>query len=364
MGEMMRQFAYLSYWICMCGVLAVVANLLLHPERFTNPWTVLATGLALACFIAVPCFPLPSWVGYLVLFVILSVQPETNVAVITLMAPFFAAFVAYRGHLVAALCGSFLILGSASINPLEGIFLPSDWLAATIWAVILGAGNATGYAFYRVVEAKNGVVSEDNDLRDSLARVLHDSVATPLTSVVVRAETLSIRKGIEEDVVTDIKFLAEQARDSMRKVRSFLQDLENGVETRSLESQQVFHEQLRIFYNFLKEHGFTVQAPVDSTELQLGAERLLVLREVLVEIATNILKYAKPRSQVTIGISEVDGYTLISFENIISSEDMGSDFSTGLGLQMMSQSLRGIGGASCVAASDTTWRLKVKLPSQ
>ena len=352
----------LSYWTGALGLLAVTGNLLLQPASFTNLGTLLAVVLNLACLIVVPCFPLPAWLSYLVLFLFLSLQPEISVLVITFIAPVMTGLVVYRGYLVTGLCGSWLLWYSASINPLEGIFFPSDALASVIWAVFLGAAIIVGHVLYRNASVKRTYEYEDQARRESLARTLHDAVATSLTSVVVRAETMSLRNGIDKEIAADLGLIARQARHAMKEVRGLLQVLENGVESRTSDPQQSFAKQLQNTCGFLKSHGYTVDAPGSWPELLLDAEGLAVLKEILAEVSANILKYAEPSSLIEIQINEHGNNAVICLSNSIGAAGHDASKGTGLGLLMISQLIESIGGESRVSASVSSWNLKLKLP--
>lgn len=58
---------------------------------------------------ASPRFPLPIWAGYLVLFLLLSMQPDIRVIAFTFFTPVISAIVAYRGHSTAATIGIILL---------------------------------------------------------------------------------------------------------------------------------------------------------------------------------------------------------------------------------------------------------------
>ncbi|QQU78425.1 hypothetical protein I6I72_05940 [Corynebacterium striatum] len=87
----------------------MAANFFLHPDSFANPWAIPAAALNLVSLMAAPRFPLPTWAGYLVLFLLLSMQPGIRVIAFTFFTPVTTAIVAYRGHTTAATIGIILL---------------------------------------------------------------------------------------------------------------------------------------------------------------------------------------------------------------------------------------------------------------
>lgn len=358
----------LPYWTGLIGILAVTVNFFLQPGNFTNPWTIPATALNLVCLTAVPRFPLPTWAGYLVLFLLLSVQPDIRATAFTFFAPLAATVVAYRGHTVAAAAGSTLIWYSGSVNPSEGVLLPPDLLASIVWALFLAAAVLIGHILHRVIIQRRDLMEQwDNDIRArraELARALHDSVAASLTSVVMRTETLSLRQGFTDETQAELAAIAEQARDSMKEVRGLLRILSSDSSFRSSDSEASATDLLYQIASFLKTHGFTVETKGSFRTVSLNTDGLVVLREVLKEVSTNIIKYANPGSTVLLNVEDHDGYVTISFINTVGSRNPASDLATGLGLPAISQLAEGIGGDIRTVSSSTRWNTELRIPQQ
>nr|WP_256472853.1 histidine kinase [Corynebacterium lipophilum] len=207
----------------------------------------------------------------------------------------------------------------------------------------------------------------DNDIRarrTSLARALHDSVAASLTSVVMRAETLSLQQGFAAEIQVELAAIAEQARDSMKEVRGLLRILSSDSSSCSSDLEPSAADQFHQIVSFLKAHGFTVETRGSFRALSLNPNGLVVLREVLKEVATNIIKYANPGSTVTLTVEDHDGYVTISFINTVGSRKPASDLTTGLGLPAISQLAEGIGGDMRTVSSSTRWNTELRIPQQ
>lgn len=356
----------LSYWTGLIGILAVATNFFLEPDSFTNLWTIPATALNLVCLMTVPRFPLPTWVGYLVLFLLLSVQPDIRITVFTFIAPVIATLVAYRGHPVAAAGGSVLLWYAGSVNLTAGVLVPPDLLASVIWAVFLATAVLIGHVLHRIITQRKDLMGQwDNDVRtrrETLARALHDSVATSLTSVVMRAETLSLQQGLTADTQAELTAIADHARTSMKEVRGLLRVLNGESSHRPADSEPPAADQLHQVTDFLKAHGFTVDATGARLHLPLDADSLVILREILAEIATNIIKYAEPRSTVNLAVEHHESHATISFTNTVSSRTQDSHLATGLGLPAITQLAASVGGAIRMVSNSTHWKTQLRLP--
>lgn len=165
--------------------------------------------------------------------------------------------------------------------------VPPDLLAPAIWAVFLATAVLIGRVLHRIITQRRDLIEQwNNDVRtrrETLARTLHDSVATSLTSVIMRAETLSIQQGVATDIQAELAAMAAQARDSMKEVRDLLRILNNDSPPRSSDSEPSVANQLYQIANFLKAHGFTVETTGASPSLLFSADSLVILREVLTE---------------------------------------------------------------------------------
>ena len=269
---------------------------------------------------------------------------------------------------MAAATGSTLLWYSGSINPSAGVLLPPDLLASLIWAAFLAAAVFIGHVLHRIITQRKDLIGQwHNDVRtrrESLARTLHDSVATSLTSVVMRAEALSLQQGLAENTQMELAMIAEQARNSMKEVRGLLHVLSSGSSPRPADSQPSAVDQLYQVADFLETHGFTVETTGTQLDISLDVDSLVILREILAEIATNIIKYAEPRSTVNLVGEGDESHVIIRFSNVISSRSQTSHLTTGLGLPAISQLAESAGGATRTISNSTNWQTDLWLPRQ
>ncbi|WP_430869281.1 histidine kinase [Corynebacterium striatum] len=244
--------------------------------------------------------------------------------------------------------------------------VPPDLLASAIWAVFPATAVLIGHVLHRIITQRRDLIEQwNNDVRtrrETLARTLHDSVATSLTSVIRRAETLSIKQGIEADTQAELAAMAAQARDSMKEVRDLLRILNNDSPPRSSDSEPSVANQLYQIANFLKTHGFTVETAGASPSLLFSADSLVILREIPTETATNIIKYAEPRSTVNLTIEDHGGHVTISFVNAVSSSTQNLRLATGLSLPTISRLAENLGGSIRTVSSSVQWETKMRKP--
>lgn len=358
----------LTYWTGLFGILAVSINFLLEPDVFANPWTILAAVLNIACLIAISRFPLPAWAVYLVLFLLLSAQSDIRITAFTFIAPVVAATVTYRGHTATAAAGSLLLWYSGSINPSDGILLPPDLLASVIWGVLLATAVLIGYMFRRVITQRKDLIREWNtDIRtrrETLTQTLHDSVATSLTSVVMRAETLSLRPGLAAGIKSELTAIAEKARLSMKEVRDLLHILSSDSHSQSTEPDPSTSDQLQEASTLLKEHGFAVSTTGSWPNISLNADKLVFLREILAEIVINIVKYAEAGSTVDLTVSDQETHVTIGFANAVRRGVQAADLSSGLGLPTISRLTARIGGSVRTVSNSSQWKTELCLPRE
>ena len=150
----------------------------------------------------------------------------------------------------------------------------------------------------------------------------------------------------------------------MKEVRGLLRILSSDSSFRSSDLEASATDLLYQIASFLKTHGFTVETKGSFRTVSLNTDGLVVLREVLKEVSTNIIKYANPGSTVLINVEDHDGYVTISFINTVGSRNPASDLATGLGLPAISQLAEGIGGDIRTVSSSTRWNTELRIPQQ
>lgn len=94
----------------------------------------------------------------------------------------------------------------------------------------------------------------------------------------------------------------------------------------------------------------------------LNAEGLVIFREILAEIATNILKYAEPESTVGITVQDDEDDAIIRVANAPRDIRPRAHLSTGVGLPAISQLAVAVGGEIRTVSNSTTWVTELRIP--
>lgn len=355
----------LGIWTGAVGVIAITVNLLSAPEQWTSPWIILLALAHVWCLAAVTRRPLPTWAAFLLIYLAVAFVAELRITAFVFLAPVMAGLVAYRGHLAAAACGAALIAYAGSIDPLGGDYFPTDLVGPLVWVLLLVAAVLVGRTLHQKNRQHRELVdrwrTDVQQRRDALARSLHDSVATSLTSIVMRAEALNLRHDLDPDTGTELGHIADHARSSMSEVRGLLRVLSDDLVERPAESEPSLLEQLDDIAELLRAHGFQVDLHTDRPRRRLTADQLVAFRQIGKELSTNVLKYAEPDSRVQLRLEDVDGSLIVSFRNVIRTGRPASYLASGLGLPGLAQLAGGIGGTLSTDSDERHWRTTLTL---
>ena len=358
----------ISLWIGIFGVIAFAINFYVTPEAFMRPWIVVATALTIFLMFLVAWFPRLAWLGCLVLYGYMMAQPEIGVPALILMTPIIGTVVAYRGYIVAAVLGTLFLWYVGSVDVFYGRYLPVDWLAFALSGLILCLPVAIGYSLYRSGWQQKQLKKQwDTDVktrRETLGRILHDSVASSLTSLIMRLEAMSMQKSLDDETRQEMVDLAEQARLSMKEVRELLHTLSTDDSPRPHEPAPSVVAQVQLMAGALKEHGFTVKISGNISDLRLTADDLVVLQEVLRELSTNIVKYAEPASTVVINFADTSASVMLKISNVPSTGQHRTLLTSGMGIPALSQVMESMGGSLAIVSSLEQWTTELDIPRE
>ncbi|RNE48181.1 sensor histidine kinase [Corynebacterium alimapuense] len=356
----------LSVWTGVIGSASILINLLIAPEQWTSPW-ITVVGLAhVACLIAVPKRVLLTWAFYLPLYLIVAFVPDARITAFVLIAPLMAGIVAYLGHPRAAAWGGLLITFAGSIDPLNGIYLPENLLALMIWAILLATAVLTGKTLHQLSRQRRELIDrwrkDVEQRRENLAQSLHDSVAASLTSIVMRSEALNLRQDLDPQISEELGEIADQARLSMSEVRGLLRVLSEDAPAREPQPEAPLSRQCTDTAKLLRAHGFLVEVRTEQPGGELNANKLVVLRQVLSELSTNVIKYAEPGSTVLLQLTETDNELSLEISNAVRTGAQLPNLASGLGLAALSQLAAGVNGRVSTHSNGQQWSSILRLP--
>ena len=216
--------------------LTFASSLALAPDALSIALVLVALGFCLATALGMRY---PRWATalFLLTFSAAMLLQVDEFPAFVFLAPFFCGVIAFSGKrlLTTAVTLSAFVLGT--LDPT--VTSPRDYLeslapsAVFAWLIFLllgaGAGWLIGYLDRRNAFLNDSWEADLERTRQDLAETLHDSVAGPLTSVVMQAETMELQLDAEPDSHLDsetmrknLNAIADNSREAMAQSRKLL----------------------------------------------------------------------------------------------------------------------------------------------
>ncbi len=343
------------------AVVMAVAELWVTDARVTAG-SVLVAGLIVGLVGITARLPLIA--SILSLFLLTSAFVLGDVAPIfsLLFAALVLEIVVARGLLTV---GVFLAIAQwalSAVDPMDQI-LVTDPVSLGIVAFLLAFTYLIGWNRYnhgrRQQVLRDSLANQEREQRLELARELHDSVATSLTSVVMRAQALNLAQayGGDESTRQELEGISNTSRDALDQLRTMLRLLNEEPANTAFRTRTDAPPLRRTFSNATKEmkaHGFNVVTNVNlPKEIARAANRSTVpdgvppagpwfdrstVSKVLTEMVSNAVKHSRPRSTVTLTCTVEETCFVISMVNEVGQQSLAYDnsaMSSGLGLGSM-----------------------------
>ena len=354
-----------SLWPGLFGVIVFVASYFSSPEPFSKPWIVFASIATVACLFLMPWYPRSAWVASVALFIFIMSHSVIGVPALSLMFLVVIMVFAAKGYMVATVVGTIIIWYAGLGEWANGEFIPSDWVEASVWAMVVSLSVIAGYISYRSGRQQKYLHEQwDTDVktrRETMGKMLHDSVASSLTSLIMRLEAMSLQPDLAPATRKELVDLSEQARLSMKEVRDLLRTLSTEDSPRANEPALSISDQLRKTTSNLKSHGFTVMLTGSIPKVTIKPGHLKVLREVFGELSTNIVKYAEPHSTVAFSFHDTGSNIHMSITNVIRPQHHNESLSSGMGIPALSTLMEGIGGNLTILTSSDEWKSELEI---
>ncbi|MGO1640981.1 MAG: sensor histidine kinase [Candidatus Corynebacterium faecigallinarum] len=355
--------------------------------------TVIAAGMAVAqlWMLEEPVGPLAILVASLMVGVVaLTARLPLVAALLSLLVPtsalflgsfavlfalFYAALVleivVVRGLLTV---GIFLFIAHWALSTVDLVHqvLYIDLMSLVMVFVVLLVAYLIGWNRFnqhqRQQMLRDSLAQQAREQRLELARELHDSVATSLTSVVMRAQALGLATEGTGDTETrsQLEGISDTSRDALDQLRTMLRLLNEEPASATFRTRGDSRPLKKAFSTVSKEmraHGLKVSTTVDLPwNVNRAANRPTLpdapspgspwfdrdtVSKVLTEMASNAVKHASPRSTVMLDCY-VDGTCLVLImSNDITGQSSSEDdpvLSSGLGLGSMQARASKAGG--------------------
>ena len=159
------------------------------------------------------------------------------------LAPVFCGVIAFAGELPPTIA---VTLGTLALGLLDpdvespgGLVTSIDPSALLMWSILLLIGSFSGWAFGLQERRRHQLAAdwqrELKQRRQELATTLHDSVTGPLTSVVLRSETMRLQLDAEADEGTSNELLDKES-------------LRNNLETIADSSREAMVQSLSLIH--------------------------------------------------------------------------------------------------------------------
>ena len=202
---------------------------------------------------------------------------------------------------------------------------------------------------------------EQAELRLSLARDLHDTVAQTLSRAAIGANLVLEDPGLPPGAREELHRITAECRSSAHDLRQLLATLRAQPSashwTPPLATAETLREDVAEYSARLREAGFTVET--DVSVRVLSAARARTLSAVAREAMNNMLRHARPAARCRISIRDDGDDVVAHFAN--PSRRPGRS-PAGLGLTGIRERLALLGGSSRVVQDGATWELVVRLP--
>lgn len=282
------------------GYAVVTLALIACAAKFPVAVSTLSLLMVLSSFLVADLLPL-----YSVFFTMLIVE-----------------IVAASGQILLAVCLTFAHWVLAAIDPVAQALM-TDIVSLTVGGIMLTAALLLGYTRDRHQrQQKNmraSLAEQEREQRLELARELHDSVATSLTSVVMQAQALTLLPpGEEHNHRQSLENISESSREALSNLRTMLQLLNekpNRVSFRTRTASPPLDVAVGRIEQELEAHSLQLRArlqlppgiaavlndpaPAESTKADAAAwtDRDTVIK-VLTEMTSNAAKHSSPRATI------------------------------------------------------------------
>lgn len=233
-----------------------------------------------------------------------------------------------------------------------------DPYAATVATVLMLIAFLCGWWIRHELARRYVARSWIDTKQNELTVLAHNTIASELTSLVVRLEALGLRRPELRDELEPCTDTARQTIGDVRALIEALQAPENPNQ------RPTFHAplgSLRAADLSLRSHGFETSCNFKLPQLTYTDDVCQVVGECTSEIVTNILKYGDPETVVVIYAEASDNEMQLSFTNAIS-DSPTTENSLRLSLRYLHGLCASIGGKLDYRASDAKWSVQITLP--
>lgn len=300
---------------------------------------------SLCAVIAVPRTPAISALTMVFITVAISLFNDLGSIITPVSIGIVAGVLGYKGYPRWGIAYALVILIFATIDLENKKIVFEALMGSALLAIFLFAPLIGGYihgARERNHEAER-VRFEAALQRHRRATIhsLHDSVASTLTSSILRTESLALEPDISPSIKENIQLISQENRKAITQIRDLIQVLHSeNMEYASLQVDTTFEEQLNEFETLLRSHNFNVETANGELSREVIASVPVLTMPVMRELAANIIKYGVSGSRVYVDISVSEKSLFVEVRSTIGAAQSPTYLSTGLGLKEIQKEMK------------------------
>lgn len=330
-----------------------VARCFLPPPGFV-------AGFFLACLaITLPIsvwYPTLAVASFLLLIALLEVAGTYADLLVLLGYPLMGSLAAQRNIWWCLAYGTaFTALGFYSLEEQK---FSADPYAITTHATLLVIAFFCGWWLRTELQRRYVKRAEVRRERDEMAVLTHNTVASELTSLVVRLEVLAMEN---PQLGKQLEACADSARRTISDARVLIETMRAATFSNPRSTAAQPGISIKTSDLTLRAHGFHTELDEALGPLIMGEESCQVLGECLSEITTNILKYGDRSSAVHLSAAVERGALEVCIENRVSPAPEHAQ-SNRMGLEIMQRQLDSVNGSLSITDSDETWQTTLSIP--
>lgn len=252
----------------------------------------------------------------------------------------------------------------------SGFYNPSthafefDHIAVLVWSLLLCASFAIGLWLRRSDYRATAIQQELRDRKETMAGILHDSIAANLSAITTKLEALAFQNEKNNpDLAQDLSTVADTARITITHTRQLLDSLTTSRLEMDDQAACVasLGELIDKAVHSLTNQGFRVVPKLSLQAQPYPLSTLRILDHAVTEAVTNIIKYATPYSTITLEVTENSANTTITFTNLYRPRSSTND-SSRMGLWLLRQELDALAGELSLTSTNETWTAVMTIP--
>ncbi|WP_148263210.1 sensor histidine kinase [Corynebacterium variabile] len=356
---LVTEFTVSSEPITLASVVCAVAGVLLVAGGTRWPQTMAALSVP---FAAASSYVAEDGSTYAVFFIVIIIEVVT------------AAGLATAGLLLV------LVHTALSMVDFSGGAVNADPTVLVVVLAILGTGHLIGRnrltQELRSADLRRTLADSQRRQRLGMARELHDSVATSLTSVVMRSQTLELTATGNDnaEIHEGLEDISRTSREALEQVRTMLRllnsEIQSGPDSTESAPPPTVRAGLATATRELRAHRLRVTSTITLPRTGEPPVDRRTLSRVLTEMTSNAVKHSPNHATVEIRCRTMDGALIVSMTNPVvpaGDGEMDPALTTHLGIGSMTARATAAEGhltaGPITQDSDTqVWRTTVTLP--